>query len=123
MTAFWEELAAGLESLPQPEVKEKDLTAKKVVERLYDSLIDSLDRGHTHDSLAQYLNDKGVAIAPSTLKFYMAEILKDRKKKARQERQLAKKETVPVDATKVVSIDRKNELSHVEADTFDPAAL
>lgn len=69
-----------------PEKPKENWSLREAIESLEGSIAQALDRGYSHDEVAELLDEKGISISVSSLKRYLAATRRDKGTQTRQTR-------------------------------------
>lgn len=96
------DIRSALSEAPPPENPE-EITARKIVEEMFEDITELRDEGHTFESIAEVLGNVGVQLSASTLAGYYRDEIKARKSRARKAKKAmqANQQTVPLSNNKV----------------------
>lgn len=71
-----------------PEKPKENWSLREAIESLEGSIVQALDRGYSHDEVAELLDEKGISISVSSLKRYLAASRRDKGTQTRRTRKL-----------------------------------
>jgi len=88
-----------------PEKPKEHWSLREAIESLEGSIMQALDRGYTHEEVAELLEEKGISISVSSLKRYLAASRKEKGTQPRRTRKPRGRAAAKATATEPTSVE------------------